>query len=104
MQFLKLISHVKTDKINKRVVFLDLIKAFDTVDQRILLKLENAEIRGVAHKLCKSYLQYKTCCKKVGKIKLVNCGVPQVLYFLLFIHINSFDPFFRRYYFSFRSR
>ena len=77
-------------------IFLDLAKAFDSVDHEILLrKLEKYGIRGVALKLMTSYLenrQHKTKCNEVESVlKILGIGVPQgsvlgPLLFLLFIN------------------
>ena len=73
-------------------VFIDLIKAFDTIDHKILLhKLHNYGIRATPHDLIKSYLsdrkQYvKIGCQESEKL-VVKYGVPQgsVLGSLLFL-------------------
>ena len=77
-------------------VFLDLAKAFDSVDHEILLrKLEKYGIRGVALKLMRSYLvdrQHRTKCNEVESVlRVLGIGVPQgsvlgPLLFLLFIN------------------
>lgn len=78
-------------------IFVDLSKAFDTVDHSILLrKLKNHGIRGPAHKVITSYLTNRKQMVTLGDAKsslsTVTCGVPQgtVLGPLLFIiYVNS---------------
>ena len=77
-------------------IFIDLSKAFDTIDHNILLsKLENYGIRGLTHKLLKSYLTGRRQCVRVlGEVSdslPVIYGVPQgsclgPLLFLIYIN------------------
>ena len=79
-------------------ILLDLSKAFDSVNRKILLqKLYIYGIRGITYKLLESYLTNRSQYIEVGKIKSTMCavevGVPQgsILSPLLFlIHINDF--------------
>ena len=76
-------------------VFVDLQKAFDTVDhQRLVAKLNHYGIRGVLNDWFKSYLsnlnQYVSINDFHSGLATINCGVPQrsflgPLLFLLYI-------------------
>ena len=74
-------------------VFIDLKKAFDTVDHKILLhKLDHYGFRGVINKWFSSYLEGRTQTTQIGsfisKRKNTTCGVSQgsVLGPLLFLN------------------
>jgi hypothetical protein len=63
-------------------LFLDIKKAFDTVDHTLLLsKLFNIGIRGVAHEWFNSYLIGRKQCVKInsvfGEMGTIKSGVPQ---------------------------
>ena len=78
------------------VVFLDLAKAFETVNHKILLeKLEHYGIRGIPLELMKSYLSGRKQSVKCGNhfsvYMDIECGVPQgsilgPLLFLLYVN------------------
>lgn len=90
--------HNKLDEGNSTLgIFLDVKKAFDSVDHKILLnKLDKYGIRGVANNLIKSFLENRRQQVRVNDIlsnvNNLNYGVPQgtVLGPLLFIvYIND---------------
>ena len=92
-------------------VFLDLQKAFDTVDRQILLaKLNHYGIRGVSNDWFKSYLsnrnQYVSINGFDSGLTSINCGVPQgsvlgPLLFLLYInYLNQAIKFCKVHHFA----
>ena len=77
-------------------IYIDLCKAFDTVDHHILLdKLEYYGIRGIAHEWFSSYLPNRSQFVSLGHVesgtRQILCGVPQgsvlgPLPFLLYVN------------------
>ena len=92
-------------------VFVDLQKAFDTVDHQILLaKLSHYGICGVSNDWFKSYLsnrsQYVSINGHDSGLAAINCGVPQgsvlgPLLFLLYINnLNQAIKFCKTHHFA----
>ena len=78
-------------------IYLDLCKAFDTVDRNILInKLDKYGIKGKAIQILESYLTDRTQTVSIGgtksTLKEINIGVPQgsilgPLLFIIYIYI-----------------
>ena len=96
---LQLYNQLLSNISNKQItcsIFIDLKKAFDTVNHLILLnKLKRYGIRGIPFKLFESYLtnrrQYTLINGYRSTYETINCGVPQgstlgPLLFLLYIN------------------
>ena len=96
---IELIDQIKLSIDNNQMtcgIFVDLSKAFDTVNHQILLnKLEHYGIRGKALELFESYLtgreQYVQINDSKSQTRSISCGVPQgsvlgPLLFLIFIN------------------
>ena len=102
MALLSLTEEISRSMDNKNFtigVFIDLAKAFDTVNHKILLeKLEHYGLRGTANDWFKSYLenrkQFVVINKTSSNCSTIACGVPQgsILGPLLFIlYINDLN-------------
>jgi len=100
MAMIQLVNQISTAIDNKETcagIFLDLSKAFDTVNHAILIsKLEHYGIRGIALDWIKNYLsnrkQYVQFNDICSNLNTINCGIPQgsILGPLLFIlYIND---------------
>ena len=82
MDFVENIATAVDKKHHTVGVFIDLCKAFDTIDHSLLLqKLERYGIRGVSQQWLRSYLsnrfQYVEINKTKSHFRRVTCGVPQ---------------------------
>ena len=85
LALLHLINQISSSIDNKELcvgIFLDLSKAFDTVNHRILLnKLEHYGLRGLALLWIKNYLnerkQYVEFKTVSSEFQTAQCGVPQ---------------------------
>ena len=85
MALLELIDNLSKSIDDRKLtlgVFIDLAKAFDTVDHRVLLsKLQHYGIRGIALSWFQNYLtnrkQYTVIDNAESSQSLIKCGVPQ---------------------------
>ena len=85
LALMKLMDEITTatdNKLHTIGIFIDLKKAFDTIDHGLLMqKMCKYGVRGVAHSWLCSYLsnrwQYVSCDKTDSVLLKVKCGVPQ---------------------------
>ena len=103
MALLSLTEEISRSMDNKNFtvgVFIDLAKAFDTVNHRILLdKLKYYGLRGTTNDWFKSYLenrkQFVVINKTSSNLSTITCGVPQgsilgpLLFILYFNDLNT---------------
>jgi len=100
--FIKSTQEAIQKKINPTGIFLDLTKAYDVLNQKVLLsKLNSYGIRGVANLCFESYLSHQKQCVEINSMKQgiyvpttkeIEHGVPQgsILGPTLFsLHIND---------------
>ena len=81
-KFIEFIYGSLNETFSALCVFLDLRKAFDTVNREVLLnKLYLYGVRGVPLALIADYLRDRTQCVRLGNVsssfRTVNIGVPQ---------------------------
>ena len=99
LALIQMVEKIRESIDNKKIgcgIFIDLSKAFDTVNHKILLKkLEHYGIRGTALKWFQSYLferkQYVYINGESSSLRIISCGVPQgsvlgPLLFLLYVN------------------
>ena len=93
LHVISLLTENITDAFEKKEqilgIFLDLSKAFDTIDHKMLLvKLWHYGIRGVANKWFDSYLNNRKQLVEINGIcsdtKVIEFGVPKVQYWVLY--------------------
>ena len=92
-------SNLHNNSEKTKCTFLDLKKAFDTVDHKILLqKCYRYGLRGPIYNILKSYLskrtQYTLIGDKKSKLNLIELGVPQgsilcPLLFIIYMNMND---------------
>ena len=82
LELVEEITNAIDDRKSTVGVFIDLKKAFDTVDHNILIKkLEHYGIRGLANKCVRSYLENRNQYVRINytdsECMKISCGVPQ---------------------------
>ena len=82
MQLIDKINNAVEEKKSSIGIFLDLSKAFDTIDHNILLyKMDYYGFRGIVYEWFKSYLsdrkQYVNVNSNRSDLNNIICGVPQ---------------------------
>ena len=81
-EMLEEITNAKDKKMSTVAVFIDLIKAFDTLNNEIVVnKLHHSGIRGIVLEWIVSYLssrkQFAQINDKSSENKTIRCGIPQ---------------------------